>query len=271
MTRLTRLALASYPPSWRERYGAELNDLAAAQGGQAGGDLLVGAARAWLRPAGQRSREARRLSAICTAHVAWCAAFVGMLGYLKQVNDPPVPGLTTGWSQPLWGLAKACFFLGWLILLAGGTSLLARIAVPAWRSRNWQVLRPMAPAAALLVIVLATLPGVAHYGNRAPSLGPVIVILLWLALGLALVIAGAIGPVVALRRSALPPSALRLPLLLAATVTAIACCLAATTLAQAAVLSADLPAGTVVPMWGAAGLVAVAAASAATSVRRALA
>jgi hypothetical protein len=271
MKRLTQLALAAYPPSWRERYGPELAELVEADDRRVTGDLLMGAARAWLQPAGERTRDARWLSAICTAHVAWCAAFVGTLGYLKQVNDPPLPGLTTGWSQPLWGLEKACFFLGWILLLAGGTALLARIAVPAVRRRDWRVLRPMLPAAVLLVVVLGSIPVVGHFGNQAPAPGAVTVLLLWLAFGLALVIAGAIGPVMSLRRSELPASALRLPLGLAVALTSIACCLAVASLVQAAVLSRDVPVATLVPMWGAVTVMALAAGSAATSVRRAIA
>ncbi|MDT7550512.1 MAG: hypothetical protein QOE84_2906, partial [Actinomycetota bacterium] len=57
MKRLTELALACYPPSWQERYGEELRELA--RDGDTI-DLFGGAVRAWLRPAGERTTRARR-------------------------------------------------------------------------------------------------------------------------------------------------------------------------------------------------------------------
>ena len=269
MRRSVRVALAAYPPSWRERYGEELADLAVDRSGVTA-DLLVGAARAWLHAAGRHDQRARTLSAICTTHVAWCVIFVGVLGYLKQVNDPPLPGLTSGASQPLWGAAKAAFFAGWLVLLVGGTALLSRISWSAVRNRDWRALRPMVPAAALLVVVLATIPVVSHYGHQQATATSVTVILLWLALGFALVVAGAVGPVVTLRRSRSSSTSLRWPLRLAVTLSVIACGLAGVTAAQAAVLSDDAPTATLLPMWGAVAIIVAAATSSATSVRRAL-
>jgi hypothetical protein len=156
------------------------------------------------------------------------------------------------------------------VLLLTGTGLLLRIAVPAARRRDWHVLRPLLPAAVLLVVVLGTSPFVGRYGNGAPSLGPVLVILGWLALGSGLVVAGAIGPVVALRRAALPPTALRLPLVAAAAVTVLAVGLAVATVAQAAVLSSRTDLYNLTMMWGAVGLLATAATASSVSVGRAL-
>jgi hypothetical protein len=264
--RLTELALACYPPSWQERYGKELRELA---GDGDTFDLFVGAARAWLHPAGQRTAGARRLSAISTVYVSWCVAYVGALVYLKAVDDPPLPGLTTGASQPLWGLAKATFFLGWVVVMLGGTALLVRIAIPALRRRDWHVLRPMLPAAILLV-VLGTMPLVGSYGNGAPSLGPVIVILSWLALGFGLVVAGAIGPVASLRRSGLSAETLRLPTLAAVGVTVMAAGLAVATTTAAVVLTDRTDLYNATMMWGAVALMAGAALASSVSVGRAL-
>lgn len=266
MTRATRLALACYPPSWKERYGEELAAMADDRPGTAA-DLLVGAARAWLHPAGTRTAAARRVSALCTVHVTWCFAFVAVIGYLKAVNDPPLSGLTTGASQPLWGLEKAVFFLGWAVLLLAGTVLLVRIAVPAVRRRDWQLLRPMLPPAVLLVVVLGSIPWVGSYGDGAPTPGPVLVVLTWLALGLALVVTGAVGPVAVLRRSGLPPAAA-----LPAAVVVAACLLvlALSAVAQAAVLSGVAPIEALVQMWGGVAMLLVAAATSTVSVGRAL-
>lgn len=281
MSRASDLALACYPPSWKERYGEELT--AATRDGDTL-DLLVGAAKAWLHPAGERSLAARRLSAISAVHVSWCVAYVGGLFYLKAVHDPPLPGLTIGASQPLWGLAKATFFLGWVLLLVGGTGLLARIAVPAVRRRDWGVLRPMLPAAVLLVVVLGGIPALGIYNNASPA--DVVVVLVWLAFGFALVVAGAIGPVIALRRSHLPDQTLRLPMVGAVGVAVMAAGLALATAAQAAVLTFTTPvyrspgesmvltkaidAYTYTMMWGAVALMLLAATTSVASVGRAL-
>lgn len=265
---MKQLALRCYPPAWRERYGAELEELSAGRTGVTL-DLLLGAARAWTQPLGGRTVADRRRSAVSTAHVSWCLAFVGVLGYVKQVNDPPLPGLTTGLSQPLWGIEKAAFFIGWSVLLLTGTALLLRVALPALRRRDWFVLRPMLPATVLLVIVLGTIPIVGHFGSEPPSVGAVLVVLAWLGLGVALVVAGAIGPVVSLRRSGLTMTGL--PLLAAGVVTTMAVVLALAAIAQAAVLSGEAALEVLVPMWGAVAMLAVAAATSTTSLRRALA
>lgn len=265
MSRASDLALRCYPPSWQERYGDELRGLA--RDGDTT-DLLVGAARAWMRPAGKRTLAARRLSAVSTVHVSWCVAYVGALFYLKAVNDPPLPGLTTGASQPLWGLTKATFFLGWVLLLLAGTGLLARIALPAVRGRDWAVLRPMVPATILLVLVLGSIPVLGLFDDT--STARVAVVIGWLALGLALVIAGAIGPVVALRRSHLSEQTLRLPTLAALGVAVMATGLAIATTAQAGVLSDRVDLYNLLMMWGAVVLMAVSAMTSVVSVRRAL-
>jgi hypothetical protein len=259
------MALACYPPSWKERYGAELADLA--RDGDTL-DLLVGAARAWLHPVGERTSQARRLSAISTVHVSWCVAYIAGVGYLKAVNDPAVPGLTSGASQPLWAVAKATFFGAWLVLLITGTALLLRIGIPAARRRDWHVLRPMLPATVLLVLVLGTIPALGAYGSSTPA--GVMVILGWLGLGLGLVVAGAIGPVIALRRSELATSPLRLPLVAAALVTVLAGALAIATSVQAGVLSSGQSAYNLVLMWGSVAVLVGSASTSAVSMARAL-
>ena len=272
MSRATGVALACYPPSWKERYGDELADLTT--DGDAI-DLLKGAARAWSRPAGPRTLTDRRLRAVGTVHVSWCAAFVAGAVFSKAVDDPPLPGLTTGASQPLWGLVRAAFALGWLVLLVGGAALLLRIAVPAVRRRQWRVLRPLLrpllPGATLLVLVLGGIPVVGSYGNRASSFGSLLAIAVWLGLGLALVISGALGPVLALRRSDLDARALRWPAAAAAVVAVAAVVLAASALGCAAVLSQRAGAWDLVLMWTAVPVLLAAATTSTVSVRRSLA
>ena len=243
MRRAARTALRCYPPSWQERYGAELAEVSG-DGRGVTLDLLVGALRAWGRPVGPRALAARRQSALGTVHVSWCAVFLAAAVFTKAVDDPPLRGLTTGVSQPLWGVVRASFVLGWLVLLLGGAALLLRVAVPAVRGRQWNVLRPLLPGAALLLVVAGGAPVVGSYGDQAPSLAPVLAILVWLALGLALVLAGAAGPVLTLRRSSLPATALRWPFRLAAAVALLAVVLATAALGQAFALSRTPTRGT---------------------------
>jgi hypothetical protein len=258
MSRATALALACYPPSWKERYGDELADLAT--DGDAA-DLLVGAARAWLRPAGAPSVAHRRVRALGTVHVAWCAAFVAAGVFFKAVNDPPVPGLRSRIAQPLWGVVRASLATGFVVITAAGFLLLLRVAVPALRDRQWQVLRPLLPAGTLLIAVTGTTPFV---GSRA-------VLLAWLVLCLALAVAAASGPVLALRRSGLPAQALRWPLVAATAVALAIVMLALSALGCAAALSRQQTAWDLTLMWSAAAVLLVAAVSSGVSVRRGLA
>ncbi|MBN9620136.1 MAG: hypothetical protein J0H43_10470, partial [Actinobacteria bacterium] len=79
MNRLTAAALRAYPPSFRERYGPELTalveDLPTTPRNTV--DLLVGAARAWLRPRfGADGRRGRLQATLATTWLAWCAGFL---------------------------------------------------------------------------------------------------------------------------------------------------------------------------------------------------
>jgi hypothetical protein len=200
--------------------------------------------------------------------VSWCVAFVAAAAYLKAIDDPPVPGLTTGASQPLWAVVKASFFAGWLVALVTGTALLLHVGLPALRRRDWHVLRPLLPAMVLGVVVAGTAPVVGSYGNGAPSVGSVLVILCWLALGLALVVAGAAGPVVALRRSGVDAG--RAPTSGAAAVAALAVVLAVAAVAQAGVLSSRLTAYGLTMLWGSVAVLVGCAVTSVVSTGRAL-
>lgn len=263
----TRAALACYPPSWRARYGEELAELADRPG--VAGDLLLGAARAWARPLPAGSASARRVRAISTVHVAWCLSLLAALAYQKAVDDPPVPGLTTGASQPLWGIEKATFFTGWALVGLTGTLLLIRLV----QQRDREALRAMRLPAGLAVLVAGTAPliGPLMRGSAAPSLGPLLVVLTWLLLCVLLVVTGAVGPVRALRQSQLPAGGLSGSMLVALAVTVLAVVLALSATAQAAALSSRVGAHVQVPMWVAVAVLVSAATSSGVSVRRALA
>lgn len=94
-----RLLLASYPPYFRERYGEELDALLddTGTGPRVALDLLLGSARAWLRPAYAAAPEERLrlrlLSTTSTLWVCWCVVILGSMGVLRLLEDPPAPTL----------------------------------------------------------------------------------------------------------------------------------------------------------------------------------
>jgi hypothetical protein len=226
-----RLLLACYPPSFRERYGAELDALVEETGAgpQVCWDVAVGAAAAWLRPAftGEPSERVRRRmqAGLSTIWVAWCAGVLAVPVVARALLDPPVPGAT--------GTVRMLVSVAWLVLLAGGAvatgcalMLARRVLVPALRSGQRRVWRPLLPAVALLALELVAAEGVWLLRRGHPVVWPhpsaafLAVLLAWLVGLLALAVVGAAGPPVALRRARPSIRALRLPGVLAIGVTA---------------------------------------------------
>lgn len=264
---MIRVLLACYPPSFRERYGAELAALVEDTGAGPAvcWDLAVGAAAAWARPAftgepGERVR--RRVQAgLSTVWVAWCAGMLAVPVVARALLDPPGPGTT--------GTVRTLVRAAWLALLAGGVLaatcallLTARVLVPALRSGRPRVWRPLLPAAGLLVLESAGAGGLwlSQRGHPSPSF--LVAALGWLAGLGALAAAAAAGPPVTLRRAAPPMRVMRLPALLAIGVTAALTALAAVQVAAVLLAGRD-------PMaLGGAALAALAAGTALVSTRR---
>jgi MFS family permease len=226
-----RFVLACYPPSFRERYGAELAALVedTGAGPRVCWDVAVGAAAAWLRPAftGEPSERARRRvqAGLSTIWVAWCAGMLAVPVVARALLDPPVPGVT--------GTVRVLVSAGWLVLLVGGAVaagcalLLTRwVLVPALRSGRRRVWRPLLPAVVLLALELIGALGVWLLRRGHPTVWPhpsaafLAALLAWLAGLVALAVVGAAGPPVALRRAGPPARALWLPAVLATGVTA---------------------------------------------------
>jgi hypothetical protein len=226
-----RVLLACYPPSFRERYGAELAALVEDTGAGPGvcWDVAVGAAAAWVRPAftGEPAERARRRvqAGLSSTWVAWCLGMLSVPVVARGLLDPPGPGAT--------GAVRTLVDAAWVAGLTGGAVaagcallLARRVLVPALRSGRRLVWRPLLPAVALLVLETLGMGGVWLLRSGHPAVWPhpstafVAALLGWLAGLAALAVAGAAGPPVALRRARPPAQAMRLPAVLAVGVTA---------------------------------------------------
>jgi hypothetical protein len=109
MSRLARIAMRLYPPSFRVRYGEELaalvEDMPASR--HATVDLFVGAGRAWTRPsfAGDGALRLRLQASAATTWVAWCAGFLVVPAMTKALLDPPPNGPV---CVPCWRSVRLC-------------------------------------------------------------------------------------------------------------------------------------------------------------------
>lgn len=249
----TRLALRTYPPSFRERYGAELETLVVdtGTGPRTVLNLLAGSIAAWLRPVlpiepGERRR--RRLQAsVATTWVAWCAGFLIAPSANRALLDPPVPGANTA-VRTLLHVAQWSMVAGWVLVLIGGVPLGLRVIVSAFRGRETKTLRPLWTPVILLVAEAAgagLLVALRGDDAQQPSTAFTIIFLLWtIGFGL-LVVTGGLGPAAALTRHRPDTTALRLPGLLAI---GVAIALATTTVTSlAAVTVATSPALFTIP------------------------
>jgi MFS family permease len=211
--------LRLYPPSFRERYGTEMQVLVEDVGGRRITlDLLLGAARAWIRPviAGDPSeRRRRRLQAtVSTSWVCWCVGSMAAPAITRVLLDPPVAGADES-VRHLLNIAQIGFFVGAVLALIAAAPLAGALLAPAVRRRDRRLLGPLAPAFGLALfegVGLAVI-AVLRRGHPAswphPSIPFVIVGSAW-ALGfLALVGAGALGPPVVLGRARPPDGVLR--------------------------------------------------------------
>lgn len=243
MTAMSRLAVRSYPPSFRERYGAELEALVEDTGTSARTvlDLLLGAARAWLRPALATDGRRRRLQAsVTTVWMAWCAGFLVVPAINRLLLDPPMPSVS-GTDRSLLGAAGVLLIAGWVLALLGALPLAWRALVQARRGGDWRPLRPLLPtlvvglADSALLVAVALVPR--GHSPAHPSALFVVVTLAWLVCFLALVAMLGIAPALTVTRVRPDERTLRAPALLAA---AVALCLAGTT---ATSLAASIDAG----------------------------
>lgn len=216
-----RVALACYPPWFRERYGQELAALAEDTGGGPGVvlDLAAGATRAWLRPA--LVNQGRRAQAtLATTWVAWCAGVSSLPVLDRSLLDPPAPGTpdtVRALVSAAWWLALA----GCAVAGAAALLLTLRVLMPA---RDRRLVVPLLPGAALVGVEVAGALLLAR--SHGLSAGFLAGVLAWVAGLGATVLAVAAGPVVTLRRARPSAAVMRRPVLLAAAVAALLCAVA---------------------------------------------
>ena len=160
--------------------------------------------------------DPRRMQAtLSTAWVAWCVGALVAPGVTRDLSDPPVPGLSHA-VRLLLDIGLWACGAGLLVGAAGAGLLAARVALPAVRRRDLRVLRPLAPLAGLLVLeavgalVLGAVQA-AHPASWRPTGALFVAASVWLVGLVLLVLAAAVGPVLALRRADPPASDLRWP------------------------------------------------------------
>jgi hypothetical protein len=232
MTPGARWALAAYPPSFRERYGDELealvDDVSPSWRHTAG--LFRGAATAWLRPAftGPDPTRRRMQASLTTVWAAWCAGFMLAPAIDKALLDPPGAHVDAT-VRRLLDVSSALLVAGWALALAGATLVAARALVPALRAHRSSVLRPLVPALVLAVVEavgLVVLAVATRTSDAKPSTTSVVIGTAWLVGLLALLVSSGLGPGVTIRQLHPDATVLRVPTMLAA---ALSVCLAALT------------------------------------------
>jgi hypothetical protein len=150
--RLQRALVASYPPTFRRRYGAELTSLVEDNDARwrDSVDLALGVGRAWVAPVfggtALEQRRSRLQTTTITVLAAWCASLLGAGAFSKAVDDPPLPGLH--------GAALTAYDVGTIVVeataaavLLAGFAFWLTVIVPALRARRRDVAWPaLAPA-----------------------------------------------------------------------------------------------------------------------------
>jgi NADH:ubiquinone oxidoreductase subunit 6 (subunit J) len=232
---VTRAVLATYPPSFKDRYGIEqralLEDLGA-KGTTA--NLVVGSIRAWLTPSfgerGPQWRGQRLLATASTIWVTWVAAFFGTMTWTRSVGDPPVPAMQTGWGWNIDQVANYAFTIGVISIALIVITLFVSVVSRARRNHTWHELKPLIPFGVMLAVVaggaiaisqvrwsslILTSPEYANYPQTFPTWF-VVVLLAWVALLIPLIITSVVGPVRVLRKVGVRPELLRISVLLGA-------------------------------------------------------
>jgi hypothetical protein len=218
-TRAARLLLALYPEPWRERYEPEMRALTEDDppGPRGLATLVLGAARAHLRPVGSWREQARPETLMRTSvgalFACWILISYAGVGFAKVAEDL-VP-----LEQPhaLLLLARAAIVagaaLGSCAVAVGGLPLVWQAARRALRSRDRALgALILSPLAALVVLDLTALVlfGIEPARREGFPAGVVLVTLAPMTLALAACMAVfAIAPKAVMRRSRPPAVLLR--------------------------------------------------------------
>jgi hypothetical protein len=267
VNRASRAVLHCYPPSFRARYGEELDGLVAElpPSARTALDLAVGALRAWVTPrlAGPDRTRSRMQASVATTWVAWCVGFLIAPTMAKSLLDPLAPG--TPASVPLLvGIGSVAFVVGWLAVGVGVVTVLAGGVVSAAKRSPRRMLGPLLAPLVLGVLAVGgvlVLSAVVKSGY-AVAWAAWTALAVWAAVTVAFLIALGVGGAVGLRRARLSPEALR-PATALAPIVAVCLVVATGTGVAAAILAGNgTLLGSAVPMvlaLAVAGLAAVVA------------
>jgi hypothetical protein len=266
------LALSWYPPSFRERYGAELRGLVQDTEVRPRTvlDLIGGAARAWSRavvPAEGAERVRRRLQAtVATTWVCWCAGFLVTPAINRALLDPEPVHVPSG-VLPLLNASLVAIAVSAALIVIASVPVL-RVFLAAARRGEWPIIRPVLVAALAVVVDLLGLAGLVAWRRTYPPLAQnphfsglfVSALVVWTLGFVCTLVAAGVGPALATTRAAPPARTLRLPGLLALPVAALlALATAASTAAVVLMLRTAHPAGVAAPGLIFVGLVLVTA------------
>jgi hypothetical protein len=222
--RLQRVLVASYPPSFRHRYGAELATLVGDNDApwRDSVDLALGVGRAWVAPVfggtPLEQRRSRLQTTTITVLGTWCASLLAAGAFSKAVDDPPLPGLHGGALTALHTGAISLEATAAAVLAAGFVFWLV-VTVTAWRAgRRDVVLLAFSPALSVGVWLGATalVALFAHHVVRRANValtwprGALVlaVLVAWLVVTLVCVMWCAGSAALALRRSRIPVNGL---------------------------------------------------------------
>jgi hypothetical protein len=244
-----QLAVATYPPSFRARYGEELRALVDEQPPTVRGvaDLVLGSARAWMTPSfvgDDATRRRQRLQAsIATVWVAGCLGSLTVPGVTRALTDPRPAGSSPAVDPLLSAAQYALAICGGLLVTAGVMAGL-RVGRDAFARRRWRVLRPLVPGVILAGVEAVGIAVVAVLRRGHPSQWPhpsvafMIAGSLWVLGFGVLVAAVAVGPAVALHRAA-PPARHLAPAAALAMAASVALAISVLLCAAAAVVAAS--------------------------------
>ncbi|ADP78925.1 hypothetical protein [Pseudofrankia inefficax] len=231
--RVALLVLSCYPPSFRERYGAEVRGLLEDTEVRTRTvlDLIVNGARAWSRAVvatDGTERVRRRLQAtIATTWVCWCAGFLVTPAVNRALLDPEPAHVPSG-VIPLLNTSLVAIAVSAALILIASIPLL-RVFLLAARRGEWPIVRPLLIAAVAVVVDLLGLAGLVAWRRTYPPIAQnphfsglfVGALVVWTLGFVCALVAAGVGPALATTRAAPPASALRLPGLLAVPVAAL--------------------------------------------------
>jgi len=209
---LARAALALYPPSWRARYGDEIQALLDDSGGGLGAVASVAwrALPAWFSPPRHlHDRPGRMRASLSTALMSW-SLLTGLglvFAQLTQLQGFTAPGHPeVRWAYAVFDVALATSAL---VAGLGGLPLWLLMLRRAWRERRPRdtvyLLLPLIAPVSYLIALVATVKLAGH----ANGIGPWAFGMVTLA-GFTAAAVAAAGPGLALRRLQPRGPALRL-------------------------------------------------------------